>query len=273
MGDVYLSNIRIESGKSSDKGMVRQSNEDSLVTLELFFKTDAGTTFTGLYAVADGMGGFEDGEIASKIAIRTLSETVTKSLVMPALPEKSDSVSRELTPKLLGNAIQTANREVFQLSQKTRKGLGTTLTSLLLVGSDAVIANVGDSRIYLFREGILRQLTVDHSLVAKLVASGELKQEEVYTYPYRNIITRCLGTEPDIEIDLSFEEMKTGDIFLLCSDGLWEMIRDDNIRKVLEQPVHPQAACEQLVQTANQNGGADNISVIVVKITDSGRAA
>lgn len=257
----------IESGKSSNKGMIRTTNEDSMLTLELSLKTNTECILANLYAVADGLGGLEDGEIASKIAIRSLSETVLSS-ILPALRTELCLPSQELIQKLLSDAVQLTNQMVFNWSQKENKRLGTTLTTLFIVGSNVVIANIGDSRIYLLRDGVLRKLTIDHSFVAGLVEKGEIKPEEVYTYPYRNIITRCLGMESNIEIDLYNEEIKSGDTYLLCSDGLWEMVLDDEIHRLIEQNEDPQVACEKLIQTANQNGGTDNISVILFKVLD-----
>jgi len=243
-----------------------------MVTSELSFETGSGSNVISLYAIADGMGGLDKGEIASQIAIKTLTETMMSSLIIPELTVNTDSDSESLQ-NLLRAAVQAANLKVFELGQKEKKEVGTTLTALLLVNSMAVIANVGDSRIYLLREETFQQITVDHSLVANLVATGELKQEEIYTYPYRNIITRCLGIETDIEVDLCGRKIKSGDVFLLCSDGLWEMIRDDRIQKILEEAKTPQMACEKLVQIANLNGGADNISAIIVKVKDSGNSS
>ena len=260
----------IEFGKTSDKGLVRTSNEDNLVTSELSVESSSGSKVVRLYAVADGMGGLDNGEIASQIALKTLIETLMSSLVLSELHVNIDSEDPESMQNLLGDAVQDANVKVFELGQKEKKGVGTTLTALLLVNSMAVIANVGDSRIYLLREGTFQQVTVDHSLVAKLVTTGELKLVEIYSYPYRNIVTRFLGMEPEIEADLFSRKIKSEDVFLLCSDGLWEMIRNDQIQKILEEAETPQTACEQLVQIANLNGGADNISVIVVKVRESG---
>ena len=141
---------------------------------------------------------------------------------------------------------------------------GTTITAALIVGSNCSIANVGDSRTYLLRDGKLNQITRDHSLVAKLVASNQIKPSEVRSHPRRNQILRTLGDKPGVEVDIFTKTLHTGDQLLLCSDGLWEMVLDDAISAIMMNSRTPQAACDQLIETANAEGGEDNISVIVI---------
>lgn len=150
---------------------------------------------------------------------------------------------------------------------KSQSGMGTTLAAVLMINKMAYIANVGDSRVYLLEHGQIRQITNDHSLVASLVAAGGITPEEVYTHPQRNIITRYLGTEPDVEVDLFTEELHLGDSLLLCSDGLWEMVRDREIQEVAIKGDDAQSACAKLIKLANRNGGVDNMSVIMVKVS------
>lgn len=262
-----LKPVKVEAGKASHKGLVRSLNEDSLLSLELLLGEGSEGMFFGLYSVADGVGGYEGGEIASSLALRVLAKSVISSLLLPESPAEPPASNQEFALQALADGVRAANSEVCAESQARGNGMGTTLAAVLVINSTAYIANVGDSRVYLLQGGQLRQVTTDHSLVATLVAAGEITPEEVYTHPRRNIITRCLGTAEDLEVDLFLEELKPGNSLLLCSDGLWEMVRDTEIRDVMLKGKGPRVACEQLVELANQNGGVDNISVIIVKVT------
>jgi len=257
--------VKVEVGKASHKGMVRDHNEDSLVSLELLFDEDATERFFGLYAIADGIGGYEGGEIASRLALLVFTENVIGSLRLPGLNSETYRLNQEVALQILTEGVKTANNQVY--TQAKQSGMGTTLAAGLIIDTMAYIANVGDSRVYLLNQGQLRQITNDHSLVASLVATGEITPEEVYTHPRRNIITRCLGMQPDIEVDLFTEELHSGDSLLLCSDGLWEMVRDHEIREAAIKADDVQSACERLVKLANRNGGVDNVSVIMVRVS------
>ena len=256
----------VQSGKASHKGTVRPLNEDGLLSLEFSFVAGTEGRFFGLYAVADGVGGCEGGEIASRLALQVLAESLIDSLLLPALQLSSVNLTRQLVLQRLEDAVKKANNEVCFYGYEKDIDMGTTLAAALVIDSTAYIANVGDSRVYLLNGEQTRRITTDHSLVASLVAAGEITPEEVYTHPRRNVITRCLGMQPDIEVDTFTEELKPGDSLLICSDGLWEMVRDDKISEVLRQSPGPQSACDQLVEVANQNGGVDNISAVVVKV-------
>lgn len=259
--------MKVDLGKVSHKGMVRLSNEDSLLTLELL-TNDSESRFFGLYAVADGVGGHEAGEIASSLALRVLTENIVKPLLLPELEGKPSVLSDESILKVLTQAVMVANSEVHIQGQVKGTDMCTTLVTALLVNNTAYIANVGDSRAYLSDGDELCQITADHSCVAVLVAAGKIRPDEVYTHPRCNIITRCLGTQPDIEVDLFTKVLQSGSSLLLCSDGLWEMVRDNEIREVVLKTKSAQFACEKLVEEANKNGGVDNVSVIIVKITE-----
>lgn len=257
---------KTEVGQASHVGLVRALNEDTLLTLELRLgRSPAGISF-GLYAVADGVGGHEAGEIASNLALRMLAESIVKSLLLPRLRPEMHSLFQESTLQILAEGVEAANNEVYSQAQAKGNNMGTTLAAVLIVDTTVYIANVGDSRIYLLEGAQLRQVTTDHSLVASLVAAGEITSKAIYTHPQRNIVTRCLGMRQDIEVDIFVEELKPGDSLLACSDGLWEMVRDDKINEVLLQSSSPQLACEQLVELSNRNGGVDNVSVIVAKV-------
>ena len=258
--------VKIEVGKSTHKGLVRTHNEDSLMSIELSSgEGNLKERFIGLYAVADGLGGYEGGEIASSLALRTLEETIAKSLMSSGLNGKTQRLNQEVASQILTEGVKSANNQVH--TEAGQSGMGTTLAAVLIINKMAYIANVGDSRVYLLDQGQLRQITNDHSLVASLVAAGEITPEEVYTHPQRNIITRSLGTRLDIEVDLFTKELHPSDSLMLCSDGLWEMVRDNEIREVVLEADGAQSACERLVKLANQNGGVDNISVIIVKVS------
>ncbi len=170
---------------------------------------------------------------------------------------------------LTKSAIQKANKVVYEFSShkpKQAANAGTTVSMMALRGTDAVIANVGDSRTYLMRDHQLIQITRDHSLVASLVADGQILPEDVYTHPQRNMIYRYLGQRGLVKVDIFNQQLEPGDFILLCSDGLWEMLRDDQlIIEIIEQAEDPQTICQKLVDAANWAGGEDNISVVVIE--------
>lgn len=253
--------LRIEVGAATDRGVARQSNEDSLLVLEL--SQDAALTDgpLALFIVADGMGGYEGGEIASALAAKVMSESVSRSLSDLGDTREVDS---DRVSSLLVDAVLTAGEEVFKEGQVRRNGMGTTLVAALTAGRTAYVVNVGDSRAYLLRDDELRQVTADHSLVASLVSAGLITIDEMYTHPQRNVITRCLGSDAKLAVDSFALNLKDGDRLMLCSDGLWEMVRDSQMKNVLLKAHDAKNACDELVSLANANGGEDNISVIVV---------
>lgn len=265
--DLPTNPLKIDVGHASDVGLVRSLNEDSLITLRLVLGEGSRDISFGLYAVADGVGGYEGGEIASNLALRVLAGSIVKSLLLPKLQGELHGLNQELVSQVLIDGVKAANSEVFAQGQVRGNSIGTTLAAALVIEDTAYITNVGDSRVYLLEDEQLRQVTTDHSLVAALVAAGEITPEEVYAHPRRNVITRCLGTRESVEVDLFTEELKPGNSLILCSDGLWEMVRDNEIKDIVLKADNAQAACEQLVELANQNGGVDNISAIVVKLT------
>lgn len=234
-----------------------------------------------LLIVADGIGGQKAGDVASKIAIEAIFEGLTWFLERDqreeTRPLNAGGPTSPLAPprkdhhieKRLQRAIQTANKIIYQYAQENPEAagnLGTTVTCVLIWGDYAVVANVGDSRTYRLREGQLEQLTEDHSFVGQLVREGQLPPEAYYTHPRRNVITRALGQRPEVKIDIHTEWLLEGDKFLLCSDGLWEMVRDEDIKLYLESISDPQAASNKLVALANAHGGADNIGVVIGEI-------
>jgi serine/threonine protein phosphatase PrpC len=234
---------------ASDTGRKRRRNEDSYVVAP------------PLFAVADGMGGAQAGEIASKLAAAALEET-----------DSGELSGQERVVSL----IQEANRRVYERSNEdpNASGMGTTVTAALVEDGGVTIGHVGDSRAYRYRDGSIEQITEDHSLVNELMKSGKLSPQEAEMHPQRSVITRALGTDPDVDVDSFTLETQEGDVFLLCSDGLTTMVGDDEILGVLEK-YHSDLdrATKSLVAAANRGGGEDNITVIAFAISDGDEPA
>ena len=237
--------VALRAGSATDVGLVRSNNQDSYLTAD------------PLYAVADGMGGAAAGEVASALAVEALKNGFTRTD-----PPSTD---------LLLTAAQAANRAVWDEAEAhpEMRGMGTTLVAIALVeGPELAIINIGDSRLYVLQAGELRQVTFDHNLVAEMVAEGRITPAEAEVHPRRNIMTRALGVEPEVPIDLFVEEPRPGDRYLLCSDGLPREVSDDRIARVLRSLADPQEAAKALVEEAKAHGGNDNITVVVVDVVD-----
>jgi serine/threonine protein phosphatase PrpC len=252
-------------GTRSDVGIKRKykPNEDSLFAAQGLIDEASTTHPYGLFIIADGMGGHANGQDASRLAIQTVIEHI-----LPRL-SKNAPLSHDEYAKLLVEGIQHANQAVHQRNMDQRGDMGTTVTGTLIVDNLAYIVNVGDSRTYLYREQDgLKKVTNDHSVVASLVEAGIIKPDDIYTHPKRSHIYRSLGEKPHVEIDLFTVELQEGDKLLLCSDGLWDMVRDPKIEDVVKIPGNPVATSEALVQAAYAGGGEDNVSVIVVTVAE-----
>jgi serine/threonine protein phosphatase PrpC len=257
--------IRLVVGFDSDAGQVRELDEDSLLALTLAPTYESRTgPVMGLFSVADGMGGHEGGELASRMALQVLAEAVLRSIVLPELADE-DLPEEEVVARLR-QATVNANEAVYLARQKRGNDMGTTLTTALVRDDRLFLAHVGDCRAYRWSADGLQQLTTDHSLVASMVASGQAAPEEVYTHPHRSVIYRCVGDQPVVEVDTDVLPLASGDRLIVCCDGLWEMVRDEGIEDVMMQEADPQAASELLVQHANVAGGDDNISIIIVQV-------
>jgi PPM family protein phosphatase len=229
-------------GHATDTGKKRRRNEDEYVVEP------------PLFAVADGMGGAQAGELASSLAAGAVRD------------DNFDAGSGE---RHVAELIQEANRRVYQRSSEDAavSGMGTTMTVALVEDGTVSFGHVGDSRAYLIRDGALEQLTEDHSLVAELVRSGQLSPEEAETHPQRSVITRALGSDPDVDVDTFAIEAQPGDLFMLCSDGLTSMVDDDVILRTVEKNrENLQATAKALVKAANKGGGEDNITVVFFEI-------
>ncbi len=233
--------------QASDAGLVRRVNEDCLCI-------EPGL---GLFAVADGMGGHQAGEIASRMATAELVRFL-----------KSHFSHRADPGKILVQGVQAANRMVYQLScsHASYRGMGTTLTAVLVRKENLYLAHVGDSRIYLLRRGKMQQLTQDHSLVQELVRLGGLSEEQARHHPQRNVLTRALGIEPRVEVDCGQVRLQEGDRVLLCTDGLTVHLSPEEIGMLVEQIPDLDRAVSVLVQTALERGGSDNITVILMAV-------
>jgi serine/threonine protein phosphatase PrpC len=257
--------IRLLVGQRSDAGQVRELDEDSLFVLTMAPTYESRTgPVLGLFAVADGMGGHASGEIASRMALQALVERVMQSIILPEMA--GELVLENEVLALLRQATIAANDAVYLARQKRESDMGTTMTTAMIRDNRLFVAHVGDCRAYRFNADGLEQLTTDHSVVANMIAEGQVEPEEIYTHPHRSIIYRCIGDKPVIEVDTNLLPLVPGDRVILCCDGLWEMIRSEGIKDVLMQEADSQAACDLLVQRANAAGGEDNISVVVVQV-------
>lgn len=261
--------LRQTAGYATHVGNVREHNEDFVGTYSFAVEQNPGESQTGLYIVADGMGGHQAGERASKLVTQTIMDKIHQLQAVPALKGSTRFLGQAMSAsEVLVDAIQQANTLLVHTRQSASTGndRGTTLTAVLIIGNSAIIANVGDSRTYLIRKNSLQQVTKDHSLVASLVSAGLISHEEARSHPQRNQVYRTLGDKSELEVDVFPQVVSVGDCLLLCSDGLWEMVRDETIQDILLNASSPQSACDGLVQAALQAGGEDNISVIVVRL-------
>ncbi|MDH4163858.1 MAG: Stp1/IreP family PP2C-type Ser/Thr phosphatase [Nitrospirota bacterium] len=231
----------------TDTGMVRPHNEDDLAHLKV--------NGNSLFVVADGMGGHDAGEVASSVAVRTVSSEIRRIAVLSRDP--LGAVER---------AIQAANAVVHQEAVRKGSNMGTTLAVALVIDGVAHIGNVGDSRIYWIENGSITQLTEDHSLVAKLVSAGKLTKEEARTDPRSNLLYRTIGIDGAVRTATTRWELKTGGTLLLCTDGLWNEVSDEEIYRICAEEKQTELICARLVQLANANGGRDNITAIAVKV-------
>ncbi len=251
----------LQVGVSWDAGLLRRSepNEDSVLALQGMCSYKGQLVPFGLFCIADGMGGHEDGKEASRIAIERMMQTVLQNIFM------GQELSDEFLTDMLVGGVEWANLAIYHHAQSMRKDMGTTITAALVVDTKAYIVNVGDSRTYIYREGEeLLQVTRDHSLVATLVEEGQITADEVYTHPDRSKIYRSLGYSDTVEVDWFVTDLYPQDRLMLCSDGLWEMVRDVTLERILRNCKQPVEASNRLVQAALRAGGADNIGVIVV---------
>lgn len=276
--------INLLAASLTDPGQVREENEDC-AWAQVY--TANSEEVVGLFVVCDGMGGHMGGKFASYWAVEAVKREfadlfVTKdpraTLVLTAKDIAKVRAGILITPKavepnieaLTESAIQKANHVVYEYARhrpEKAANAGTTITMLANLGSSAIIANAGDSRTYLLRNHELIQISRDHSLVANLVAEGVILPTDIYTHPQRNVIYRYLGQKGMVQPDIFYETLQPGDHVLLCSDGLWEMVHnEEKLVELIEKASDPLQACQDLIQAANDAGGEDNISVVVVRV-------
>ena len=239
----------MKSYSITDVGQIRTLNEDFVFASD----TPVGN-LPNLFVVADGMGGHNAGDFASKYAVETLLETIR--------------VNPENNPiKIIRTAIETANSSILKeaAEHETMSGMGTTIVLTTIVGDYAYVANVGDSRLYLINDERIIQITKDHSLVEEMVRMGEISEEDARNHPDKNIITRALGASEEVDIDFFDVQLEEKNRILLCSDGLSNMIADEQIQEIIQSSEDIEQSGRQLVATANTNGGRDNISVILIE--------
>jgi serine/threonine protein phosphatase PrpC len=266
--EAHTAPVRLVVGIGLDPGIARRNhpNEDSLFAIQGLRITDTSAVPAGLFVVADGMGGHANGREASKLAIQTVSDAIVPTLLREA-SGTSIIDEEELFLELLKDGVHRANLAIYQRNREMPEMMGTTITAALVVDNTAYIANIGDSRTYLYRaDAGLYQVTRDHSRVAQMVELGLITRDEIYTHPQRNQINRCLGESASAKVDTFIEYLQPDDVLLLCSDGLWEMVHDPDIEHIISSSTPHNAAqiSSVLVQAALHRGGADNISLVVV---------
>src|SRR5512146_1234649 len=242
--------VRLRHAARTDVGMIRSGNEDN------FAVSDWGNR--GLFIVADGMGGHAAGEVASEMAV----QTIERELQDLKDPHDGDAEDK------LADALRKANRTIHDrtITEVDKQGMGTTASVLLLWESKYLIGQVGDSRVYLLRDGELQQLTKDHSYVQEQVDAGFLTPEQARYHPYSNVITRCVGASPEVEPDTYSGELRAGDVFLVASDGLTGMVDDRRLQQLLLSRASAGRVVDALIAEANYRGGLDNITAVVVQV-------
>ncbi len=252
---------KVQIVQKTDRGKLRSHNEDSV----------GSEPSMGLAILADGMGGHNSGEIASAMAVADVLKKFNSAYTSIQHGEVDGVSGLTHETELLRKSIEEASRNIYEASEASLadRGMGTTAVSLLFLDNKVSIAHVGDSRAYRLRGSHFEVLTQDHSLIQELVREGFYTREEAARCGQKNVITRALGIAPQVEVDAAEETVDVDDIYLMCSDGLTDMVTDDSIRRILEETRHDiESAADKLVMRANDNGGADNISVVLARIHD-----
>lgn len=242
----------IKSYGLTDVGLVREKNEDAFAICEP----------ECLYVLADGMGGHRAGDVAAKAAVNGLCAILKDAIASEKAPTPEEFREE------MKRAFEEVNRITFRMGQQDPylRGMGTTLLCLHLQGDHAIFGNIGDSRIYLFRDHKLAQMTEDHSLMRELMNLGQLDPDEIEGFMYKNILTRAVGTEPTVEADVQIRKLQGGDIYLLCSDGLTDHLTPEDLQHLFNQHQEPEKIARNCVKLAKDRGGFDNITLLLVKV-------
>ena len=256
--------MRVLGGGATDVGRVRSNNEDCFRLVQPL----------NLFVLSDGMGGEAHGEVASALAVETVVKHCMEAETNPAAPVYGNpAAGLSFRAKRLVSAVHLANRNIFKSAEEhpEQSGMGATLTAMWIDGNALSVAHVGDSRAYLLRSGMLQQLTSDHSLVAEQVRRGIISATEAEQSDMQSVLLRALGTQPQVEVDSEEQELFQRDVLLLCSDGLTRMVTEPEIAGTLQAEPDPTRAAEKLIALANERGGVDNITVIVVRVGSESR--
>jgi protein phosphatase len=262
MGNRPLETPQIIVGIGQSVGIQRDSNEDSIFTLTSNLFSNGRTVNFGLYIIADGMGGHENGELASSIAVSQLSAHVINTFFLPSISATGHQMDITLQ-EVMRDGVINAHEAIKQAAM----GSGTTLTAVLILGDQMTIAHVGDSRAYSISPGgQLQLLTHDHSLVKRLEEIGQITPAEASVHPKRNLLYRALGQGDQLEPDITSLSAYQGLQLMLCTDGLWGAVSEDELRSIIVSSSEPQTVCQSLIESANAAGGPDNISVIIIHI-------
>jgi PPM family protein phosphatase len=255
-------NPPFEIGYAQSIGRQREHNEDSILVINAGLSSNESMNSFGLYIVADGMGGHKHGEVASGIAVRAMASQITQKIMM-ALISPQPITPKESIQEIVDHSVQEAHKQII----KEAPGSGTTLTALLVLENNLTIAHVGDSRAYAIRpDGEQQVLTRDHSLVMRMMELGQLTEEEAAIHPQRNVLYRALGQGEPFTPDITTSPLPEDGYLLLCSDGLWSVIPKELLSRIIIESETPQDACELLIYAANEAGGPDNISAILIHI-------
>jgi PPM family protein phosphatase len=253
---------RFTIGQASNVGRMRSNNQDACLSMVISPSMVGDPPAVGFFVVADGMGGHTDGEQASAVTVQTLAQHVIDEIVVPHLVGQERNSDQKTIAEVLSDAMLAAN-DATQLNVPNG---GTTATCAVIRGDLAYIAHVGDSRAYLISEGNMELVTRDHSLVRRLQELGQLTPEEAEVHPQRNVLYRAIGQGEALEVDAATRRLPPASRLLLCSDGLWGLVDEQKMMEVLEEPADPQAVCDRLIELANEAGGSDNITALLVQM-------
>jgi protein phosphatase len=252
----------LEIVRLTDVGLQRDHNEDAIASDDTM----------GFVVLADGMGGYKAGEVASEIAVLSITAELTESLANRHLGKFDTTLGKQPEAQLILDAVKSANEVIYSVSQTQPKcaGMGTTLVVSVFTNNKLLVGHIGDSRMYRLRDQILSPITEDHSLLQEQIIAGLITEEQAKYSANKNLVTRALGVNPEVDLELNEYDVEVGDIYLVCSDGLTDLVDDEVIQTAINQYMPDMnVAAKRLVQMANENGGKDNVSVILVKVNAS----